>query len=114
MSLRDRSLDKLSARFKPLAEELLKQIAAAGLKVMVIETLRSEEAHQEDVKAGKSWVKRSKHQDGDAIDIAMCKNNKPDWLDIPGYKACGQIGEKLGLVWGGRWKVRDWGHFEFK
>jgi len=28
------------------------------------------------------------------------------WLKI------GQIGESLGLVWGGRWKQKDLGHFQ--
>ena len=26
----------------------------------------------------------------------------------------GEIGESLGLRWGGRWKQRDMGHFELK
>lgn len=38
-------------------------------------------------------------------------------LDLDGdglaeYAELGAIGEKLGLVWGGRWEMKDWGHFE--
>ncbi len=30
------------------------------------------------------------------------------------YTAVGVIGEKLGMTWGGRWKMRDYTHFEFR
>jgi hypothetical protein len=31
----------------------------------------------------------------------------------PAYLACGQLGEALGCVWGGRWKMMDAGHLEW-
>lgn len=30
------------------------------------------------------------------------------------YRQAGEIGEGLGLVWGGRWAHPDWDHFELK
>jgi len=48
----------------------------------------------------------SKHVRGEALD-----------LDLSAYKAVsysviGAIGELCGFTWGGRWRVKDYGHFE--
>lgn len=55
-----------------------------------------------------------------AFDIALSKDGKVYWdikvsvndNDIPDYIEAGQIGEKVGLVWGGRWKSPDYPHFQ--
>lgn len=40
-------------------------------------------------------------------------SNKLDWAtDEPVWQVLGEIGEKLGLRWGGRWQQKDMGHFE--
>lgn len=116
-----RRLDDLSDRFRPKAIELLARLTEAGIPVMVIDTLRTPAEHAANLAAGKSWVKRSKHMDGDAIDIcpyAIYDANGPDKLawdaGHPVWAKIGPIGEALGLTWGGRWKQRDMGHFEFK
>lgn len=57
---------------------------------------------------------QSAHNHRLAWDFCMLKNGKADWHDINGYTKAGQIAEGLGLVWGGRWKMRDYGHIEFK
>jgi hypothetical protein len=66
-----------------------------------------------------SWTTRSAHLDGRAIDICpymQWQLNGPDKLQWDGsdpvWAAIGRIGEELGLRWGGRWKQKDWGHFE--
>ena len=33
---------------------------------------------------------------------------------VPDYEELGRLGESLGLTWGGRFKFRDYGHFELK
>jgi hypothetical protein len=33
---------------------------------------------------------------------------------IPDYEEAGKIGESVGLVWGGRWKIPDYPHFQLK
>ncbi len=53
------------------------------------------------------------HMFGCAFDIAVLKDGKIDWQDIAAYKRLGAVGESLGLRWGGRFKFRDWGHFEY-
>jgi len=59
-----------------------------------------------------TWVKKSRHTDREAFDIAMLdKEGKVTWMTIA-YKAAGRIGKSVGLVWGGDWKTPDYPHFE--
>lgn len=58
-------------------------------------------------------VMTSIHEFGCAFDIAIVREGRVDWNDIPAYKAVGAIGESLGLRWGGTFSFRDWGHFEY-
>jgi hypothetical protein len=74
-----------------------------------------------------TWTLESKHvmspkQDMKSLAMDICpfdlyQLNGPDKLKWdaadPSWDKLGAIGEGLGLVWGGRWKVRDLGHFEF-
>lgn len=114
-----RSLDALSARFRPLAIELLARTIEAGIPVMIIQTLRTPEEHAANLAKGVSWTTHSKHLDGDAIDIcpyetwALHGPDKLQWSDDPVWQRLGTIGEALGLRWGGRWQQRDLGHFEY-
>lgn len=116
---RDRNLDHLDHNFRPYAYALLAKSIEAGIMVMIIETRRTEEQHQEDLMSGHSWNVHSKHQDGLAIDIcpfeeyALNGANKLMWnANNPVWTKIGIIGESLGLGWGGRWQQKDMGHFE--
>ena len=55
-----------------------------------------------------TWVKPSEsmHVRGRAIDIDFSMYAVVTW------SAIGVIADMLGLMWGGNWKVRDYGHFE--
>lgn len=114
-----RRLDDLSPRFKPLAIELLARCIEAGIPVLIVDTLRTRAEQDVNLARGVSWIVNSKHLTGDAIDVCpydtyqlhgpdklQWNGSDPVWLTI------GEIGERLGLHWGGRWKVRDLGHFE--
>lgn len=114
-----RNLDDLSDAFRPKAIELLARLTEAGIPVMIIDTLRTPEEHAANLAKGVSWTQRSKHLDGNAIDIcpyAVFDADGPDKLNWnsghPVWKRIGEIGEALGLTWGGRWKKKDMGHFE--
>jgi peptidoglycan LD-endopeptidase CwlK len=58
-----------------------------------------------------TWTKNSRHTKRDAFDIAILKNGKITWDDME-YMAAGNIGESVGLVWGGRWHNPDYPHFQ--
>ena len=115
-----RRLDDLSPRFRPLACELLAKFTEAGIPVAIVDTLRTPAEHAANLAKGVSWTTRSKHLDGDAIDVcpyAVWDAHGPDKLNWdagdPIWTRLGEIGESLGLRWGGRWKVKDMGHFEY-
>lgn len=100
---------------------LLAKIVEAGIAVVVIETTRTLEEHERNLAAGRSWVKRSKHIDGLAIDLAPYDTYQlhgPDKLrwdsEDPVWQKIGKFGEELGFRWGGRWQQRDMGHFEYQ
>ena len=115
-----RRLDDLSQEFKPAAFELLARCVEAGIMVMVVDTLRTPAEHAANLANGVSWIKHSKHLDGMAIDVCpynvwlLDGEDKLQWdPGHPAWKKIGAIGEALGLVWGGRWRKKDLGHFEY-
>lgn len=109
-------LEDLAPAFRPLAEQLIKACKEAGIPLAIIDTLRTPEEHAANLAKGVSWTARSKHLDGLAIDVCPTTLLKEKgWAPAsPLWTTIGVIGESLGLRWGGRWKVRDLGHFEMK
>lgn len=119
-----RKLDDLDEGFKPQAIELLARLAEAEIPCFIVDTLRTKAEQEAYLASGASQTIRSKHLKGMAIDVCpyeMFQIHGPDKLlwdaDNPANLAIwtriGEIGEGLGLRWGGRWKsLRDYGHFE--
>ena len=107
-------LEDLADSFRPLAEKLIAACKAAGIPLAIIDTLRTEAEHAANLAKGVSWVKRSKHMDGLAIDVCpQVLLREKGWAPAsPLWTTIGVIGESLGLRWGGRWRVKDLGHFE--
>ena len=59
-----------------------------------------------------TWTMKSKHLDGLAIDIVPVIGGKIPWAITDAKVAAawlrmGEIGEKCGLLWGGRWTPTD-------
>lgn len=67
-----------------------------------------------------TWTKNSRHLpqgDGKAIAFDICivdAKGTPQWNDIKSFKKAGEIGQKVGLLWGGSWRTPDLPHFELK
>jgi peptidoglycan L-alanyl-D-glutamate endopeptidase CwlK len=104
-------------------------MAEGGIPFIFTCTRRTQPEQEELYSRGRTkpgrkvtWTMKSKHIEGLAFDIAICKDGVPVWdgkvdvdLDgVPDYLEAGIIGESLGLVWGGRWKSPDYPHFELK
>lgn len=123
-----RSLDALDSTFEPLASELITQCAAAGIPVAVICTDRDEADERMEIAEGRSWLTNPEHSmhlpqppegKSKAIDICPIEYlSLPLWNpNGPAWNVIGVIGEKLGLVWGGRWThinggLGDRSHFQ--
>jgi len=94
-------------------------IQRTKIDFVVYHGLRSEEEQRTMIARGVSWVNRSRHQDGDAIDVMALVNGKGTWDSSPYHeiaKAFYSCGDDLGtpVTWGGEWRVKDLVHFELK
>lgn len=120
------------ARFRPSgrgrALQFLNECASAGLDVVVMEVERDDPKQLEHWQKGRrldggKWVvvgktvtqartaaetahgrRGPRHDAGAAaFDFAKCTGEKTaDWSDPEFFRRCGEIGERLGFVWGGR------------
>lgn len=116
----ERSLAKLDPRIRFKIQDLLAKCKSAGLKVRVIETLRSAEQHKKNMAAGTSWAKRSKHCPRPPLGLSLaCDIAVVEYLTLPNWnpegakwQVLGALGESCGLEWGGRWKQQDMAHFQ--
>lgn len=94
-----------------------------GYDMVLIEGYRSPE-RQEALLAQGSHVTRaganmSYHQYGLAADSAFLRNgqviiSERDSWAMRGYELYGETAELVGLTWGGRWQMRDYGHVEMR
>lgn len=113
-----RELDQLTESMQERVRGFLDKAEKAGMRVIPIETWRSHERHEYLYSLGRTrpgqivtYTQKSKHISGEAIDVAFLKNGRMtydgDWQKL------GLIGEKCGLLWGGRWPKPKKTHFEF-
>lgn len=115
----DRRLDSLEQLTRFRMFEFLARLTEANIPVMIINTLRTKEEQEKNIANGASWTPNSKHLVGKAVDICPYAiyqehgDKKLQWdSNDPIWEKIGQIGEKCGLKWGGRWTQKDMGHFE--
>lgn len=94
-----------------------------GYRMVLVEGYRSPERQAQLFDQGshvtKARANMSYHQYGLAADCAFFKDGKiviseRDPWAMRGYELYGQVAEELGLTWGGRWQLRDFGHVELR
>lgn len=111
------------------ATKPMKLTTGEKISFVVYHGLRTEAEQREMLAKAVSWVNRSRHQDGVAIDV-MARIHEIDpiskkeiiigtWDHAPYYEiaqafyTCG-MQMSIPITWGGEWKVRDMVHFEEK
>jgi hypothetical protein len=105
------------------------RMAEIGIPFMLTSTYRSQAEQDElwghgrngDTRPKVTWTRKSRHTGRTAFDIAILLDGIPVWdtkvnvneneeLD---YFEAGDIGERVGLEWGGRFKPKpDYCHFQ--
>lgn len=119
----DRDWGRLDPQFVQLVLKLRAQMQARGYPLALVEGYRSPE--RQDQLAGmhqhvtNARGGQSKHQYGFAADLAPVRDGRiviseRDPWAMAAYLAMGEEAEALGLVWGGRWSFRDYGHVELR
>ena len=134
---RYRDMNLLHPDFRPMADRLVSRCVEERIGIVVVETWRTQEAHEEDIRNKRSWVRVSKHQNlitlinskdfyigqqvpaSLAVDIApyyqyqLHGDDKLQWDDEdPVWQELGLIGKSIGLKWGGDWGSKDMAHFQ--
>ena len=117
----DRDWKHMDAGFTQVVLKLFAKMEQRGYPMALLEGYRSPERQEMLASKGPSVTNarafQSKHQYGLAADLAFMRDGKlviseRDPWAAAGYKALGEEAESLGLVWGGRWAMRDLGHVE--
>nr|WP_267873964.1 M15 family metallopeptidase [Massilia sp. YMA4] len=94
-----------------------------GYDMAILEGYRSPERQNRLAAMGASVTNaaayQSWHQYGLAADCAFLRDGKlviteKDPWAMRGYQLYGEVAESMGLTWGGRWKMMDFGHTELR
>jgi len=125
-----RKLTDLHPQMQPLVTRFLANARAAGIDLLVTCTYRSNEEQTALYAIGRTKPGRivtrakagqSKHNHtlnnkpaALAVDVVPLRDGKPIWsASDPVWKQVGEIGEKVGLEWAGRWTTfREYPHFQ--
>jgi peptidoglycan L-alanyl-D-glutamate endopeptidase CwlK len=109
-------MQRLLMAFKVMKEKY-------GYDMAILEGYRSPERQDMLAKMGTNVTNaaafQSWHQYGLAADCAFLRDGKivvteKDPWAMRGYQLYGEVAESLGLTWGGRWKMMDFGHTELR
>jgi len=110
-----RDITKLHPFARMLAEELVRRCAKKGLIIKVTDCVRTKEEQDDCIKRGTSSCSYlyTYHAWGLAFDF--CRNDgKGAYNEADNFfYRVGEIGQELGLEWGGIWKKVDKPHFQF-
>ncbi len=113
----------LDGEFRQRILVLFQQMSERGYELALLEGYRSPERQAELAAMGPNVTRagafQSYHQFGLAADLAFFRNGKiviseRDPWAMEGYRLLGERAEALGLTWGGRWKLMDFGHVELR
>jgi peptidoglycan LD-endopeptidase CwlK len=124
LSTADRRWEQMDPEFVQRLLLLIKVMKEEhGYDVTLLEGYRSPERQSRLAAMGghvtNAGAWQSYHQYGLGADCAFLRDGKlviteKDPWAMRGYELYGQVAERLGLVWGGRWRLMDFGHVEWR
>ena len=65
--------------------------------------------HVTNAVPGQSW-----HNWGEGLDCYLKIDGGIEWGEHEGYNVYGEVAEELGLMWGGNWSLKDFGHVQVR
>lgn len=120
--INSRKIEDLHPHVASLCRKFIEQCKEAGVEVLVTSTYRDHESQnalyaQGRTAPGKIVTKakggQSFHNWKVAFDVVPLVNGKAIWNDEGLWRKIGQIGQEVGLEWGGNWKFQDKPHFQY-
>lgn len=111
--INSRDINDLLPPVREKAKAFIAACALEGIDVILTSTYRDDESQQALYEQGRTKpgnkvtnarAGESYHNYRCAFDFAPIKNGKIDWKDTKVWTRCGEIAEKCGLEWAGRWK----------
>lgn len=121
--INSRDLNDLHPKVKERVEQWLKSCKKEGIDVLVTSTYRDAASQnalyaQGRTKPGKVVTNAkagdSFHNWRCAVDFVPIVNGKAAWSDTALFTKCGELAEKHGLEWAGRWKrFRELAHVQY-
>ena len=111
-------LEALHPYFRDKVQQLIRACKEAGITLAVVESYRTHAKQTEYYAMGRKYTSspggKSRHQYGLAVDVVPMVDSVAVWDNSRLWRKIGIAGERLGLRWGGRWRVLyDPGHFEW-
>jgi hypothetical protein len=111
-------LDALHPYFRDKIVALMASCEKMGIRLAIVESYRTPAKQAEYYAMGRKYTRtpggKSRHQYGLAIDVVPIVDSVAVWDNHRLWRKIGLTGERLGLRWGGRWRVLyDPGHFEW-
>lgn len=118
----EKNIATLAPQAQAKAREFMELVLEKGIKAKIIDGSRTFAQQQAlydqgrtkpgkvvtNAKPGQSW-----HNFAIAWDIGVFDEDGKYLEDSPHYKMAGEIGESIGLEWGGRWKFQDDPHYQY-
>lgn len=117
----NRDWGRLNPRFLKPVLELLRRLEKRGYVFALLEGYRSPERQEMLADKGSHVTNarayQSRHQFGQAADLAPIRDGRlviseRDPWAMEAYLVLGEEAERTGMVWGGRWWLKDYGHVE--
>lgn len=118
-----REWNALEHDFRQRLLTLYRMMEQRGYRMALLEGYRSPERQAMLSRQGPQVTNagpyQSYHQHGLAADSAFLRDGRlviseQDAWAMQGYRLYGEFAESLGLTWGGRWRMRDFGHVELR
>lgn len=121
--INSRKLDDLHPKVKTLCQNFIIACDEAGIDVIITSTYRDFASQNALYAQGRTTAGRivtnakagqSFHNFKVAFDFVPILNGKAVWNDAALFTKCGEIAEKCGLEWAGRWKrFREMAHCQY-
>lgn len=121
LAVADRDWGRVDSVFAQRVLRVISRLEAQGFRFVLIEGYRSPDRQNAlangAIKVTHASAYRSRHQFGLAVDLAPVLKGRivlseKDPRAREAYQALGREADAEGLVWGGHWSLRDFGHLE--